>query len=230
MTTFGFVHGAYHGSWCWQPLMAELEHRGHHGLAVDLPCEDPTAGAIEYAGAAVEAFADAGPDLVVVGHSLGGLSIPLIAERRPVARLVYLCAMMPRLGRAHDVVMRAERDMVGPGPEGGAYVDENGASRWRSEAAASWFFADCQPEVASWAASKLRGQFWRITEEVCPLQAWPDTPSMAVIGAHDPVINPDWSRRMTPAVLGVTPIELDCGHSPFLAATEPLADALLGID
>ena len=163
MTTFGFVHGAYHGSWCWQPLITELEHRGHHGLAVDLPCEDPRAGAIEYAAAAVEAFADAGPDLVVVGHSLGGLSIPLIAERRPVARLVYLCAMMPRLGRAHDVVMREEPDMVGSGPEGGAYVDENGASRWRSEAAASWFFADCQPEVASWAASKFRGQFWRIT-------------------------------------------------------------------
>jgi pimeloyl-ACP methyl ester carboxylesterase len=229
MTTFGLVHGAYHGAWCWQPLIAELEQRGHQGRAVDLPCEDPEAGAIEYATAAIEAFADAGPDLVVVGHSLGGLSIPLIAERRPVARLVYLCALVPRPGRAHADVMREEPDIVGSAPARGAYIDENGASRWRQEAAAGWFFADCQPDVASWAASKLRGQFWRITEEVCPLQAWPDAPSTAVIGARDPVISPAWSRRVTPAILGVTPIELDCGHSPFLSATAPLADALLGI-
>ncbi|HVX20762.1 MAG TPA: hypothetical protein VHB02_05395 [Acidimicrobiales bacterium] len=25
MTTFGLVHGAYHGAWCWQPLIDELD-------------------------------------------------------------------------------------------------------------------------------------------------------------------------------------------------------------
>ena len=28
MTTFGLVHGAWHGGWCWQYLMTELEARG----------------------------------------------------------------------------------------------------------------------------------------------------------------------------------------------------------
>ena len=50
---------------------------------MDLPAEDPRAGAAEYAAAAVTAFADAGEDLVLVGHSLGGLTIPLIAASRP---------------------------------------------------------------------------------------------------------------------------------------------------
>jgi hypothetical protein len=27
MTTFGLVHGAYHGAWCRQPLIDELERR-----------------------------------------------------------------------------------------------------------------------------------------------------------------------------------------------------------
>ena len=50
MTTFGLVHGAYHGSWCWEPLMAALHGRGHRVLTVDLPAEVPEAGASEYAG------------------------------------------------------------------------------------------------------------------------------------------------------------------------------------
>jgi len=41
MVTFGLVHGAYHGAWCWEKLSLELEHRGHQVLAVDLPAEDP---------------------------------------------------------------------------------------------------------------------------------------------------------------------------------------------
>ena len=43
MTTFALVHGAWHGAWCWEPVMAELERRGHRAVAVDLPCDDPAA-------------------------------------------------------------------------------------------------------------------------------------------------------------------------------------------
>ena len=37
MTTFGLVHGAYHGSWCWKQLTVQLKRRGHLVLTVDLP-------------------------------------------------------------------------------------------------------------------------------------------------------------------------------------------------
>ena len=132
MTTFGLVHGAYHGSRCWQPLIAELGRCGHRGLAVDLPCDNPSAGAAEHAAVAVQAFADAGDDRIVVGQ----LTIPLVDERLPVAPLVYLCAMLPRPGRSHDDVMREEPDMLLPGSAGGSYTNEMGATCWQSQAAA----------------------------------------------------------------------------------------------
>lgn len=226
MTTFGLVHGAFHGSWCWEQLTGVLEARGHQVVTVDLPCEDPAAGASEYADAAVEAFRDAPDDVVLVGHSLGGLTIPVIAARRPVSRLVFLCAMLPRPGRAHDDVMRDEPDMVLPGPAGGAYAAADGSSHWHSDAAAAYFFADCRPEVSAWAAARLRGQFWKITRELTPLRSWPAVPCSAVIGARDLVINPAWSKRVTPGVLGISPIEIDCGHSPFFSAPALLADAI----
>jgi pimeloyl-ACP methyl ester carboxylesterase len=226
MATFGLVHGAYHGAWCWEKLTPQLQQRGHRVLAVDLPSEDPRAGAAEYAAAALAAFASAGDDLAVVGHSLGGLTIPLIAAARPVRQLVFLAAMLPRPGQAQDDVIGAEPDMVLPGPEGGAYRGLGGETRWRPDAAASWFFADCPADLAAWAASRLRGQHWKINSEVTPLAAWPAVPCAYILGAHDPVINPAWSRRAVPGVIDVQPIEIDAGHSPFLAEPAVLADVL----
>jgi len=229
MTTFGLVHGAFHGSWCWDRLTPELEGLGHRALTVDLPTEDPLAGAAEYAAAAVTAFADAGENLVLVGHSLGGLTIPLIAAARPARQLIFLAGMIPRPGKTHDEVMGAEPDMVLPGPEGGAYRGSDGAVRWRPEAAARWFFADCPPELAAWAAARLRGQFWKITSEMSPLSAWPAAPCAYLLRSRDPVINPAWSRRAARSVLGVQPVELDAAHSPFLAAPALLARALADV-
>lgn len=227
MTTFGLVHGAYHGSWCWEPLVAVLEDRGHQVLTVDLPTDDPDAGASEYADTAIDAFVRADEELVVVGHSLAGLTIPLVAARRPVSRLVYLCAMLARPGRAHDDVAAEEPDMFSPPTTGPAtYTDDRGATWWYRDAAAGVFFSDCPPELAEWAASRLRGQFWKITHEVTPLRSQPAVPTTALIGSQDPVINPAWSRKLVPAVLGVTPIELPTGHSPFLSRPEALADTL----
>jgi pimeloyl-ACP methyl ester carboxylesterase len=226
MITFGLVHGAYHGSWCWQRLTSELERLGHRVLTVDLPNEDPQAGASEYAAAALRAFADAGEDLVVVGHSLAGLTIPLIAAARPVRHLIFLSAMLPRPGKAQDEVLSAEPDMVLPGPQGGAYQDPRGATRWRPDAAARWFFADCPADLAAWAASRLSGQCWKITREVTPLSGWPGVPCTSVFGSRDPVINPEWSRQAALSVLGVQPIEIDAGHSPFLAAPATLAQVI----
>jgi pimeloyl-ACP methyl ester carboxylesterase len=207
-------------------LAPHLRDRGHRVLVVDLPSEDPEAGAAEYAAAALAAFAGAGDDLVVVGHSLGGLTIPLIAEARPVRRLVFLAAMLPRPGRIHDDVVRAEPDMVLPGPGGGTYRGPRGETRWRPAAAAARFFADCPPDVASRAAERMRGQQWKITNEVTPLKAWPAVPCSYLLGNHDVVINPAWSRRAAPAVLGVQPLEFDAGHAPFLAKPAVLAEIL----
>jgi hypothetical protein len=39
------------------------------------------------------------------------------------------------------------------------------------------FFSDCDEETVAWAATQLCGQFWRITEELTPLQHWPDVPA-----------------------------------------------------
>ena len=72
----------------------------------------------------------------------------------------------------------------------------------------------------------MGGQCWKITAEVTPLLAWPDVPCSYLLGIRDLVVNPAWSRRVVPGVIGVQPTELDAGHSPFLAMPAVLAAIL----
>ncbi len=82
---FVLVHGAYHGAWCWDQLRAELERGGHATTAVDLPCDDPDAGAERYVDEVLHAIPKQPDALVMVGHSLAGLTIPIAASRVPIS-------------------------------------------------------------------------------------------------------------------------------------------------
>lgn len=72
MATFVLVHGACHGSWCWEAVAPRLQALGHAVVTPDLPCDDPAAGLLDYAAAVEAAIGPARDDLVLVGHSLGG--------------------------------------------------------------------------------------------------------------------------------------------------------------
>lgn len=85
MTTFALVHGSWHGAWCWELLAPLIEREGHFTAAMDLPCEDASASFETYADVVCAALDGCGDDVVLVGHSLGANTIPLVATRRPVA-------------------------------------------------------------------------------------------------------------------------------------------------
>ena len=225
-TTFGLVHGAWHGAWCWERLQAELEQRGHRSVAVDLPCDDPSAGLARNAEIVIDALGDA-DDVVLVGHSLGGITVPVVADRRPVRRLVFLCALVPRPGKTMDEVLISAGDVLSPEFQRfEQIVHEDGSVSWQDDQAIEAFFHDCSPELASWAASRLRRQVWTTTQEPSPLAKWPDVPSTYVVCADDRTVSPDWSRRVAKEWLDADLVELPGGHSPFLSRPERLADVL----
>ena len=82
MSTFALIHGGGGSAWDWHLVVPELRERGHDAVAVDLPTEDPAAGWWDYADVVVEGVRDRG-DLVVVGHSLGGFTAPLVCPVGP---------------------------------------------------------------------------------------------------------------------------------------------------
>ncbi|CAO2148721.1 unnamed protein product [Urochloa humidicola] len=103
------VHGVCHGGWCWYKVAARLRcclQPSWRVVAPDLAAsgvdgrrlrEVPTFG--DYTAPLLEALRSLpdGEKAVLVGHSLGGLSIALAADELPdkVAAAVFLCAYMP---------------------------------------------------------------------------------------------------------------------------------------
>src|SRR4051794_23050965 len=111
MAFFALIHGGAHGGWCWEDLVPELETRGHRTSAPDLPYDEP-AGAAEWADTVIATIPDDAEPVVVVGHSLGGLAVPIVAHRRPVDRMVFLGAMVPVPGRSMIDVLAEEPDAI----------------------------------------------------------------------------------------------------------------------
>ena len=230
MTTFALVHGAWHGAWCWDRLLPELEARGHRAVAVDLPCEDVAAGCATYAGLVVEALEGAGDDVVLVGHSMGGLTIPLVAAARPARLLVFLCALIARPGLSLVDQLRQEPDIFVPGFGATVARDDEARSFWPDEAALiATLYQDCDPGDAARAYARLRRQARLPNVEPCPLEAWPATPAASVIALDDRSIAADWSRRAARERLGVEAVELEGGHSPFMSRPAELAEVLAGL-
>jgi pimeloyl-ACP methyl ester carboxylesterase len=224
---FVLVHGGRHGSWCWTFVLDELRARGHVAAAVDLALEDAEAGAERFAETVAAAAAPFGRPVTVVGHSMSGLVIPLVPELAPVAELVFVCSPLPVPGRTLW-------EQVETAPDDDLFVRENLvpliAGRGElpdREHAIYTYYHDLTDELARWSADRLRPQLSQVTDEPSPLTRWPDVPVRYILGRNDRIVDPAWARREVPRRLGVEPIELETGHSPFLARPRELVDALL---
>lgn len=222
---FVLVHGAYHGAWCWDQLRAELERGGHASTAVDLPCDDPDAGAERYVDEVIHAIPKQADAVVMVGHSLAGLTIPIAASRTRTAMTIYLCAILPVPGLSFD----AQRADISTRfePSSPAVGNPDGSASWPEEGAIEIYYHDCPLEVAQTAARRLRRQYWKITLEVTPLRHWPAVPSAYILCADDRAISPEYGRMAARRQLGIDSIELPGGHSPFLSRPRELAQALV---
>jgi pimeloyl-ACP methyl ester carboxylesterase len=220
--TFAFVHGAWHGAWCWEPLVRELESRGHRAVAVDLPCDDADAGCERYAEVVAAALGGL-EEAIVVGHSLGGLTIPLV----PARRLVFLCALVPRPGLGALELRAGEPEPFVAGFAESTVRDELGRSSWPDEATAiEQLYPDAPPELARAAFARLRPQARRPSVEPSPLLAWPDVECSSILAQEDGALRPEWSRWTARERLGIEPVELRGGHSPMLARPAELAALL----
>jgi hypothetical protein len=192
-----------------------LRLRGHDVVAVDLPCDDPAATLRDYAAAVP-------PADVVVGHSLGGLTIPLVEAQHHV----YLCAFVPPWGHATRELF-AERPLLPGFPGDGTTRDERGRTVWvDAEFALSAMYADCDRAVALRSYALLRPQASGIYEGDYPLAEAPRARASSIVASDDRAVSPEWSRRVAPQRLGVEAVEIASGHSPMLSRPSDLANLL----
>ena len=205
MATFALIHGGGGSAWDWHLVVPELEARGQDAVAVALPCETESAGWWDYADAVVEAVGARG-NVVVVGHSLGGFTAPLVSARIPVDLLVLVAAMIPAPGEVFELWWA------------NAGYEESGLD--------DVFYHDVPPPLAAEAQRHERDEDARALREPWPLDAWPDVPTRYLACRDDRMFPAAWARRHARERLGVDADEMDGGHYISLSRPGELAERL----
>jgi pimeloyl-ACP methyl ester carboxylesterase len=234
MARFVLVHGAFSGSWIWEPLADQLTAAGHQVEAPDLPGAGDDATPVAevnldaYAERVCEVI-DAGSEAaILVANSMGGIAMTEAAARRPdrVRRLIYVAAFMP--GDGQSLINLTEL------PEGAddqvqanVVVEGEPPVGTLPEATARELNLASSPEVTEWAVARMGPQpVVPFTEPVSLNDEFEGIPRTYVICTRDRAIPPPLQHRMVRERDVSDVIELDTDHHPQLSRTEELAALL----
>ena len=225
MATFLLVHGAWHGSWCWKRVRSALQKLGHevftptltgigersHLLAPDVDLQTHTLDVLNL----IEW--EELTDLVLCGHSYGGMVVTGVADRIPtrIRSLVYLDAFVPEHNQAlvQFAAIPAEQLIDG----------------WK-----------CKPITAETFGVNLADRAWvdrqcTVQSLACfrqPAQLTGDVPRIARVAY---AFASAWAGDQSPfypfyqqaKARGWVTSELDCGHDAMLDQPEAVTALLL---
>ena len=228
------VHGAWHGGWCWQKVIPRLTAAGHRVLAPSLPGLAERAGLLS-ARIDLDTHIDDVVglldredlrDVVLVGHSYGGLVITGVADRAAarVAHLAYLDAVI-----------------VNGGEPWSATHSANLVALWAKLAAPSGGISVPPPEAAAFGISTAADRAW-VNQHVTPHPYRTYTqplrlarpPGAGLRKTHIACRGPDAlsaaARRVRIDAAGGWQVRtLDAAHDAMVTAPVALADVLLAL-
>jgi len=239
MSTYVLVHGAWHGSWCWEKVVPLLEQAGHQVEAFDLPGHGQDKTPIReitlaaYTNRVCEILDAQADPVILVGHSLGGIVITQAAEERPakIQRLVYLAAFLPQSGETSRQFAQMDSDSlllpnVIVNREQGYQTFKEGAPL------KDIFYGDCSQEDVARAISLLVPQALapggtpvRITAE-----HFGRVPRIYIECLRDRALSPAIQKRMYTATPCQTILSMQTSHSPFFSAPRQLVRHLTTLE
>jgi pimeloyl-ACP methyl ester carboxylesterase len=232
---FVFVHGAWHGAWCWYKVTAALEAAGHTTTALDLPSggiDGTPAASVTLAAQAerVVALLD-GLDapVVLVGHSAGGPVISTVAEARPgkIAKLVYVTAYLLPNGASIASSIGGDPDSL---ITGNLVPLSDGTVVVRPEALRDVFYGACDDADVELARSLLKPIGLLTTGTPLAVgAAFASVRRFYVACRRDRAITSGFQQTMLDALPCEKVFTLNADHSPFFSRPAALVRALSAV-
>ncbi|MBD2164592.1 alpha/beta fold hydrolase [Calothrix membranacea FACHB-236] len=236
--TYVLVHGAWLGKFCWDDLVSKLEAAGHTAVTLDLPGhgDDTTpANAItleSYRDAIIQTIGDR-TNVILVGHSMAGLPISLVAEAIPqqLKALVFVCAYLPRNGESLLQLSQEDKDS-----HVGSYWRQDNPEQYSppwiaAEGIVDVFCADCSPEVQEIVKSRHRPE--PLAPFVTPVELteanYGSVPRYYIETLNDHAVSHQLQTLMLSRVNVNKSFQLSASHSPFLSMPDRLATCLTEI-
>jgi len=238
MKTYVLVHGAWAGKFAWDQVKPQLEKAGNKVITIDLPAHGDDHTPVN--GITLQSYVDAVTKLVnqqngqviLVGHSMGGMVISQVAENIPgkIAELVYISAYLPANGQdlqslsAHD-----SASLIGPNL---VFLPDYSAATIKPEFVVKVFADDCTEDIQKLVLDKHK------LEPLAPFQGkvtltqnnFGSIPKYYIETTKDVGVSTANQERMIAANGTVKKVfKLDCGHSPYFAKPDALAALLNGL-
>jgi pimeloyl-ACP methyl ester carboxylesterase len=230
MATFILVHGAFHGGWCWDKVVRRLNEAGHQALAPDLPGigadrTPPRDVTLAMTGGFIAELAQRQAEKVIlVGHSLGGITISEAAERAPeaIAGLVYVTALL--LPNEASVM-----EVSGKLPEGISLSSDGAVATIDPDHARERYYNGCDDSDAQNALARLVPQPMRPRRDRLSLTPgrFGAIPRAYVECLRDNAHPPDFQRSQHEAMACRPIFTMETGHSPFMQDPEGLSAHLI---
>ncbi len=243
-TPLVLVHGGAHGAWCWEPMLpfltgtvlaVDLPPKAIRGVpaSVAAPPELATTTLDDFARSAIADVDAAGIDrFVLVGHSMGGLTIAEMARRIPdrIERLVFVSCMVPPEG---TVAAEAVPSSVGEETKEALAELEGDDSIGIEEATIRRMFCnDMTEEQTRLVLTKTGTEAAGIFGETISRVGMPaELPKSWVRLLQDQALTPG-DQDTGIAALRASPggdvdvVELDAGHDAMISAPDRLAEIL----
>jgi pimeloyl-ACP methyl ester carboxylesterase len=216
---FVLIPGAGGRAWYWHRVVPLLEKAGHEAIAIDLPGDDARMGLQDYAKIVIRAIG-ARSNVILVAHSLGGFTAPLVCERIRVRGLILVNAMIPR-----------------PGETVGAWWENTGSADARTAAAehggyattfdVPTYFLHDVPEAVLRSGPHPRDQAESMFQEPCRFERWPEIPIHVIGSAGDRFFPLEFQKRIARQRLGKEVRVVPGGHLVALARPLELAEELV---
>jgi pimeloyl-ACP methyl ester carboxylesterase len=230
------IHGGAHAGDCWDLTVAELARQEPQlrFLAVDLPGRGSKPANLadvtiaDFVDSVVADVEDAGlGDVVVVGHSLGGLTVPGVVAKlgtRRVREMVMLSAFVPPQGRS---VAQALRGPLVPLARSAGLI---GRSFPMPVAAARFAFCNGMTrEQRRFALSRLYPESVKVIVEPVDRGEMPhDVPRTWVMTLRDRFLSARQQHNCITVLGGVdTIVAIDTCHDAMISEPRRLAEILI---
>ena len=216
--TIVLVHGGFVDGSGWEGVYRLLKKDGFEVSIV----QNPTLSLADDVAVTRRAIAAAGGDVVLVGHSYGGVVVTEAGNDPKVSSLVYIAAFAPDRGESVSSLIAnppagAPVPPILPPQDGYLFLD-------KARFAAS-FAADVRPDLASfmadsqvpWAVEALTGA---VSEP-----AWRSKPSWYLVATDDRMIPPD-AQRMMASRIEARVTEAPGSHAVYVSNPDIVASVI----
>jgi pimeloyl-ACP methyl ester carboxylesterase len=256
--TLILVHGAWHSSQCWEKVTPLLTQKGYKCIAPQMQwsaAPEPTPSLIpdiDYLQSLIAAETLNGRNVIMVGHSFGGVasssSVKGFTAKNPsnlkspndgkVVGIVLLTAMVVPTESLFATEYLANV------PPGAATHENIGVADSGDFATAKWCLLDPRldpaykfyndlpaDEAALWVSRLLKQSFPALITNETAYAGWLDVPMWYLVCEKDTTFEGPFQERMARRAeeLGsnVTMRHCDAGHSPFLSKVDETIDFLV---